>query len=99
MATLKAMYPKDRLEKAETNFSSADDAANIAMLYCETEDRSQAWCVLLSDTAVTPAHFVAFDDGEDLPVGTLLIDQAVGTATCAWMLTAEDTYTQVGELT
>ena len=93
-ATLKRLVYKERLEKGDSNFTSA--SGNVAVLSFETEDRSLQWLVLLSDTAVTPAHFNNWDDGEDLPIGTLLIDRATP---MVYMLTATDTWQEIGDIT
>lgn len=96
-ATLKRLVPKVRIEKAKSNFTSA--SGNVGIAEWETEDKSIRFMILVSDTAVTPAHFANFDDGEDVPVGTILIDQAVGSATCAWINSAADTWTELGDVT
>lgn len=93
-ATLHRLVYKERLEKGTSNFTSA--SGNVAVLYYETVDRSMAWLVLLSDTAVTTSHFNNWDDGEDLPIGTLLIDQATP---MVYMLTATDTWAEIGDIT
>jgi len=93
-ATLKLLVPARRLEKGDTNFASA--SGNVGILPVETEDRSMKWALVVSDTAVTPAHFNNYDDGEDLPIGALLIDQATP---MVYMLTATDTWQEIGDIT
>lgn len=95
--TLKALYPKRRLEKAVSNFTSA--TGNVGIAFFETRDKTIRWCVLVSDTAVTPAHFNNFDDDENVPVGTILIDQAVGATPMMWVNTTADTWVEIGEVT
>jgi len=96
--TLHRLVPKVRIEKAISNFTSA--TGNVGIWELETENKSIGirFMLLISDTAVTPAHFYNFDDGEDVPIGTLLIDQTTGTP-CMWMNTAADTYVEIGEVT
>jgi len=76
MAELKRMVYKDRQEQNSVDFSNA--AGIVGMAAFESKDRSIKWNVLVSDTEVTPAHFNAFDNGEVMPVCSLLLDQAVG---------------------
>lgn len=94
-ATLKALFLKDKLEKDDSNFDSA--SGNVAMAFFETRDRSMQWCVLVSDTSVTTAHFKNFDDGENLPVGTMLIDASGGGL--VYFLLTEDTWSEAGDVT
>lgn len=94
-ATLKALFLKDKLEKDDSNFDSA--SGNVAMAYFETRDRTQQWAVLVSDTSVTASHFNNFDDGEDLPIGSMLIDASGGGL--VYFLLTTDTWSECGEVT
>lgn len=96
--TLTRLVQKMRIEKAKSNFTSA--TGNVGIIEWESEDKSIGigHVELISDTAVTPAHFYNWDDGEDLPICSLLYDQTTGTP-CCWMLTAADTYVEIGEVT
>jgi|GEM_PF-1987419 len=93
-ANIKLMVLKERLEKGDTNFSSA--SGNVGIIPFETPDRSMGWSLLLSDTAVTPSHFNNYDDGEDVPVGSFLIDKATP---MVYVLTATDSWQEIGEIT
>ena len=93
-ATLKRFVYKVRSEKGNTNFANA--SGNVGVLAFETEDRSMQMMFLISDTAVTPSDFNNWDDGEDLPLPTFLFDQTTG---MLYILTATDTWTEVGEVT
>jgi len=93
-ATLLNLFVKVRSEKGSSNFSSA--SGNVGIFHLETPQKEVAWMFLISDTAVTEAHFNNFDDGEDLPILSFLGDKTTG---MIYVLTAADTWTELGEVT
>ena len=95
--TLKLMIPKVRLEKAVSNFDSA--TGNVGVIAWESVDKTMQALTLISDTAVTTSHFNNWDDDEDVPIGTLLIDQAVAGSPCMWINSLADTWVEMGDVT
>ena len=97
-ATLHRLVPKVRLEKARSNFDSASGNVGVWALECEDRSVGIEYLLLISDTAVTTSHFNNWDDGEDLPIGTKLIDQASSSPNI-YHLTSTDTWQEIGDIT
>ena len=97
-ATVWRLVPKVRLEKGRSDFTSASGNVGIFELECEDKSVGIRWMLVISDTAVTVAHFNNFDDGEDLPIGSFIIDQASASPNVQ-VLTSTDTWQEIGDIT
>jgi len=97
-ATVWRLVPKVRLEKSRSDFTSASGNVGIFELECEDKSVDIRWMLVISDTAVTESHFNNFDDGEDLPILTFLMDQASSSPNI-FVLTSTDTWQEIGDIT